>query len=146
MRLRPWEIAVLVFTGLLLLGLSVARADEDPCKPVGSTVVCDRAGFEILVKKLIDSDADAKRTKVLLDAKTADYEEAQTALTDCLDIPKVPPVPVPKELAVGPMVLGIAGGLVAGALAVVDTSATVRATGVVVGSALVGAGILWLTW
>ena len=129
----------------VILAPSVALADEPACKADGDRVTCTRAGFDVLVKRLIDADALAKERAIRLDAADQSVAESKAALDACLAKPPPEPVVVkPTAMrALSPVVAGVVGAAVLTASVAADWSLSGRATGAVVGSALIGAGILF---
>lgn len=135
-----WALVVLF---AFLLTASVAVAEEAPCRPDGDRVVCNRAGFDVLVKKLIDAKASTETLSIKLDAMTKDADDAHKALEVCLSRPEPkPPEPVSAQRAVLPVVLGAVGASVLVGSIAADIGTSGRTIGAVVGSALVGAGIV----
>ncbi len=132
---------------LLAIALApvVALADEPPCKADGDRVTCTRAGFDVLVKRLIDADALAKERAIRLAAADQSVAETKAALDACLAKPPPEPVVVkPTALrALSPVVAGVVGAAVLTASVAADWGVGGRATGAVVGSAIIGAGILF---
>jgi hypothetical protein len=112
----------------------LARADE-ACRPEGDTVVCKRAGFDILVGKLLDarkaaqecvlrselSTADASVLKSRLDLALAERDKARADLA----VEHARPVPYGRRLAAVGLgaVAGLAGALVPSASSEVGTTA-----------------------
>ena len=70
--MRLFAVAVFLAVGMTLCAPLLARADEQPCRSVGDTVVCQRAGFDVLVHKLLDAKADAKKCVLEAESRTAD--------------------------------------------------------------------------
>jgi len=142
---RQESFLIWLLVGLLVLCLtaSAASAEEAPCRPVGDTVVCNRAGFDVLVKKLIDSKAATETLSIKLDAMTQDANDTHKSLEACLSRPiPEPPAPMSAQRAVTPVVLGVVGAAVLTASVAADIGSSGRAIGAVVGSALVGTGIV----
>jgi hypothetical protein len=120
----------------------LAKAEEAPCRPEGATVVCQRAGFDTLVGKLLDarkaaqecvlrsesSAADAAVLKTRLDLASAERDKA---LADMAVI-RARPTPWGRRLAaVGlGVVAGLAGSLGAGASSEVATTGLFSVAGV----------------
>ena len=130
----------------VLLGLwSAVSMAEEPCRAEGDRVSCDRAAFDKLTKKIIDARAERDVLKIKLDAALADGSDANRALSACLSKP--PPEPVvlrPSALrSIGPVILGTVGAVALGVSVAGDFGSSGRAVGAVVGSALVGAGVIW---
>ena len=130
----------------VLLGLwSAVSMAEEPCRAEGDRVSCDRAAFDALTKKIIDARAERDVLKVKLDAALADGSDANRALSACLSKP--PPEPVvlrPSALrSIGPVVLSAIGAVTLGVAVTLDTDPRWRGAGAVIGSALVGAGVIW---
>lgn len=69
-------LAVLVFLAcaMTLCAPLLARADDQPCRAVGDTVVCQRAGFDVLVSKLLDARKERDVCVLAAEARTADAE------------------------------------------------------------------------
>lgn len=129
----------------LILMINVAWADEAPCRRDGDNVVCQRDGFDKLVKKLIDEKARADVLDVRLTEMTASRDDVTKAMLACESKPPVvvPPPVKPTWQAVGPVVLSIVGSGVLGVVAMMDGATTGRAVGAVVGFLSVGAGLYW---
>ena len=128
---------------LAILVPAVALADDPPCKPDGDGVKCSRAGFDVLVKRLIDTDAKAKEVAIRLAASEHSVAEVKAALDACLARPIPKPPPPPSAFSrVLPVALGIVGAATLTASVAGDWGAGGRTTGAVVGLALVGTGIV----
>ncbi len=67
-------LAVLVFLAcaMTLCAPLLARAEEQPCRAVGDTVVCQRAGFDVLVSKLLDARKERDVCVLTAESRTAD--------------------------------------------------------------------------
>lgn len=142
-RQESFLIWVLVFIAAIGLTASVAVADEAPCRPDGDLVICKRAGFDVLVKKLIDSKAESEKLVIKLEAMTKDADDAHKALETCLSRPEPkPPEPVSAQRAIAPVVAAALGAAVLVGSVSADIGSTGRTVGVVVGLAAVGAGIV----
>jgi hypothetical protein len=129
---------------LLVLWASVAAAEE-PCRAEGDRVSCDRAAFDALTKKIIDARAERDVAKIKLDSVTRDLADVTGALEACERRPPVvidPPKPSALR-ALGPVILGTVGAVALGVSVAGDFGSSGRAIGAVVGSALVGAGVIW---
>jgi hypothetical protein len=137
--------------GLVVLGAfpAGAMADEQQCRASGTpenpTVTCDRAGFDVLVHRIVDITAERDSLKIKLDASIADRSDVQKALDACVSKPAPEPVVIrPTALSsVGPVVLSAIGAVTLGVSVAGDFGSSGRAIGAVVGSALVGTGIIW---
>ena len=111
-------LVVVVYTAIFLLGLVCERAvaQEKPCVPQGDTVVCQRAGFDALVRATLDAKADAKTCKIQREAVEAERDDVRRALDEQLaKVPPPPPPPPPKPSKVRPAI-GLALGVIGGAL------------------------------
>jgi hypothetical protein len=144
---RKESFLIWLLVGLIILGAlftaSSAWAEEPPCRPVGDTVVCNRAGFDVLVKKLIDAKAEGEKLSIKLDAMTQDANDTHKSLEACLSRPiPEPPKPPSAQRAVLPVVLGAVGASVLVGSIAADIGSSGRTIGAVVGSALVGTGIV----
>ena len=53
---------------------------EEPCRAVGDTVVCQRAGFDALVGKLLDARAEADKCALKAQAAQSDLEVLKARL------------------------------------------------------------------
>lgn len=132
-----------------LLAVAPIAAADEPCRATGTsespTVTCTKPGFDVLVRKIIDTTAERDVLKVKLDAMTAERDDVKTALDAC--VAKPPPEPVvikPTAMEkVGPVVLGILGAGVLGVTSMMDGATAGRAIGAVVGFLSVGAGLYW---
>ena len=125
--------ALRVFVPLILM-TGVAWADESPCRRDGDNVVCQRDGFDKLVKKLIDEKARADVLDVKLTSVTADLGAVTTALRTC-------EAAKPPQRSVGPVVTAAIGAAVLTAAVAIDLTVVGRVAGAVVGLAAVGVGI-----
>lgn len=147
---RAESILVWGLVALIVLGFtaSVASAAEPPpCRNTGSeenpTVTCDRRGFDVLVKKLIDTKASADTLKLRLDAAEKTNAETKTALGACLSRPEpTPPAPPSARRAVAPVVLGVVGAAILTTSVAIDIGSTGRVAGAVVGLAAIGVGVV----
>lgn len=112
-----WLI-VLVVLGLVVFPL-VALSEEAPCRADGDTVVCQRAGFDTLVKKFLDTKAALEKCVLEAESRTADMKVLDARLALALserdaaraevEVWKTRPFPKAKMFAaVG---LGALGGL-----------------------------------
>lgn len=79
--MRPVVLGIFVTLSIWLAAV-VARAEEKPCNAVGSTVVCTREGFDILVRKYIDQKERADKCVLNADLRTSEQKvlEAKLAL------------------------------------------------------------------
>ena len=103
---------------LALLFPMLAHAD-DACRAAGDTVVCKRAGFDVLVNKLLDArkerdvcvlnaesrTADAAVLKARIDAALAERDVARA------DLAVLKAKPVPYGRRVGAVGLGFLSGM-----------------------------------
>jgi hypothetical protein len=133
--MRTLAVFVFLACAATLCAPMISRAEEQPCRAEGATVVCQRAGFDTLVGKLLDARAEAKRCALAGEAAAADAEvlkarlafavaERDKALAD-LALLKAKPFPTRRMLeAVG---LGAASGL-AGSLALSASSEVATAS------------------
>ena len=123
----------------------VVALSEEPCRAEGDRVSCERPAFDALTKKIIDARAERDVAKLKLDAAIADRSDVQQALEACVSKPPPEPVVIkPTALrALGPVVLATVGALTLGVAVAGDFGSSGRATGAVIGSALVGAGVIW---
>lgn len=129
---------------LLVLWASVATAEE-PCRAEGDRVSCERTAFEKLTAKIIDARAERDVAKIKLDSVTRDLADVTGALEACERRPPVvidPPKPSALR-ALGPVILGTVGAVALGVSVAGDFGSSGRAIGAVVGSALVGVGVIW---
>ena len=129
---------------LLVLWASVAAAEE-PCRADGERVSCERPAFDALTKKIIDARAERDVAKIKLDSVTRDLADVTGALEACERRPPVvidPPKPSALR-ALGPVILSAIGAVTLGVAVTLDTDPRWRGAGAVVGSALVGAGVIW---
>ena len=129
----------------LVLWASGAMAEEDPCRAEGDRVTCERPAFDKLASKIIDARAERDVLKVKLDAAIADRSDVQRALEACVSKPPVVIEPTkPSALrALGPVILSAIGAVTLGVAVTLDTDPRWRGAGAMVGSALVGAGVIW---
>lgn len=147
---RAESILVWGLVALIVLGFtaSVASAAEPPpCRNTGSeenpTVTCDRRGFDVLVKKLIDTKASADSLKIQLDAAEKSGLETKAALDACLSRPEpTPPTPPSAQRALAPVILSAVGAAILTTSVAIDIGATGRVTGAVVGLAAIGVGVV----
>ena len=125
---------------------SAVSMAEEPCRATeNGTVTCDRAAFEKLTQKIIDARAERDVAKIKLDSVTRDLADVTGALEACERRPPVvidPPKPSALR-ALGPVILGTVGAVALGVAVTLDTDPRWRGAGAVVGSALVGAGVIW---
>lgn len=137
-----WMFIVLLLT---MISFMATAEEQEPCRADGTTVVCDRPAFDKLMKKVIDARAERDVLKVKLDAVVADRSDVEAALEACVAKPPVVirPEPTPAWRAVGPVVLGVMGAVTLGVSVAGDFDARGRATGAVIGSALVGGAVIW---
>lgn len=130
----------------MVLWASVATAEEAPCRVLDDgTVACNRTAFDALMKKIIDARAERDVAKIKLDSVTRDLADVTGALEACERRPPVvidPPKPSALR-ALGPVILGTVGAVALGVAVTLDTDPRWRGAGAVVGSALVGAGVIW---
>jgi hypothetical protein len=138
--------------GLYLLLFSLpfcarsAKADEAPCQPEGDTVVCKRAGFDVLVHKLVDAKAASEKCVLEVESRTAATKvlEAKLVLAVSerdlaraeLAAERTKPTPWGRRWAAAG--LAVAGGLAAGLSPQVD-STPVAVT--MLGAAVVSLGV-----
>ena len=142
-RQESFLIWALVTLFAMLLLTSVAAADEAPCRPDGDRVICNRAGFDVLVRKLVDAKAEGEKLSIMLDVSKKDADDAHKALETCLSRPEPkPPEPVSAQRAIAPVVAAALGAAVLVGSVSADIGSTGRTVGVVVGLAAVGAGIV----
>lgn len=130
---------------LVTLWAAGVTAEEAPCRAEGDRVSCDRAAFDALTKKIIDARAERDVAKIKLDSVTRDLADVTGALEACERRPPVvinPPKPSALR-ALGPVILGTVGAVALGVSVAGDFGSSGRAIGAVVGSALVGAGVIW---
>ena len=83
MRKSDWgAVAVVALYLSLFLFPLCAEAEEAPCKATGDTVVCQRAGFDVLVGKVLEARQAAERCKLEREKEDADRKvvEARLAL------------------------------------------------------------------
>lgn len=126
----------------ILLVPMLAWADEAPCRRDGDNVVCQRDGFDKLVKKLIDEKARADVLDVKLTAVNADLAGLTASLTACESkLPAVPPTPSATRVVV-PVVLGAIGAAILTGSMAIDLEASGRVAGAIVGLAAVSVGIV----
>jgi hypothetical protein len=114
-------LAVLVFLACAstLCAPLLARAEEQPCRAVADTVVCQRAGFDILVSKLLDARAAASKCVLRAEASTADAAVLKTRLNLAnaerdkafADVTVLRSKPVPYGRRLAAVGLGTVGGL-----------------------------------
>lgn len=118
---------------------------EEPCRAEGDRVSCERPAFDALTKKIIDARAERDVLKIKLDEAIADRSDVQRALEACTARPLPEPVVIkPTALSsIGPVVLSAIGAVTLGVAVTLDTDPRWRGAGAVVGSALVGAGVIW---
>lgn len=140
-----FSLFLLAFYAALLFALNV-WAEEPPCAGQGDNVVCTRAGFDVLIKKMIAMQSEGKQCAIKLDAAGSDLTETKAALEKCIaSIP--PPCPEPKKPSawrtVSPVVAGILGGAILTASVAGEFSPSTRVTGSVVGLGLLSAGIVF---
>lgn len=122
-----------VATVFLACAPLLARAEEQPCKASGATVVCQRAGFDTLVGKLLDARKAAQECVLRSESSTADATVLKTrlslasaerdkALAD-VTVLRSRPVPYGRRLAAVGLgtVSGLAGSLGASASSEVAT-------------------------
>lgn len=129
---------------LLTLVPYVAASGEMPCRADGDRVSCARDGFDTLVKSCVDAKADAKACGIRLAATEERVVETDQALAQCLTRPVPQPIAPPKAWTrVMPVVLGVVGAAVLTASITSDWSVGGRAAGAIVGSALVGTGVVF---
>lgn len=135
--------ALRVFVPLILM-TGVAWADESPCRRDGDNVVCQRDGFDKLVKKLIDEKARADVLDVKLAEMTASRDDVTKAMAACEARPPVvlPPPVIPAWRTVTPVVLSAVGAAVLTTGVAIDLGPTGRVTAAVVGLAAVGVGVV----
>ena len=147
MILRLYWFEWLFVTLLLSLAFAQAcEAEEVPCRVLDDgTVACTRTAFDKLMAKIIDARAERDTLKIKLDAAIADRSDVQQALEACVSKPPPEPVVIkPTALrSLGPVVLAAVGALTLGVAVAGDFGSSGRASGAVVGSALVGAGVIW---
>lgn len=153
LRLHWFEwLFISLLTSLIFVTTCEAQEiDEDdevpevPCRHEGNNVVCHRAGFDTLVGQLIDAKAEVEKLTIKLGAADANRSDVQRALDACLTKPAPEPVVLrPTAMrALGPVVLGAIGAVTLGVSVAGDFGSSGRAIGAVVGSALVGTGIIW---
>ena len=144
------SILIWALVGLIVLGLMVSvasAAEPPPCRNTGSeenpTVTCDRRGFDVLVKKLIDSKATTDSLKIQLDAAEKSGLETKAALDACLAKPEPKtPTPPSAQRAIAPVIVAALGAAVLTTSVAIDLGATGRVAGAVVGLAAVGVGIV----
>jgi hypothetical protein len=128
---RTLAVCVFLAGAMTLCAPLLVRAEEQPCRAVADTVVCQREGFDKLVGKLLDARKAAQECVLRSEASTADAAvlkarldlasaERDKALAD-LAVERARPFPRQRMLAaVG---LGAVAGL-AGALAPSASSET----------------------
>lgn len=132
-------IALVLYTSIFAWAacVEIARAEDvapaRPCVPQGDTVVCQRPGFDALVRATLDAKAAAKTCGVQLDAMTRERDDTVAGMSAMQkkleDVLATPPPPPPKPSALRPAVgfaLGVVG-TVAVAVAPVLTEASLGA-------------------
>jgi hypothetical protein len=136
------------------LGPAIALGEESKkaCVPHGDTVVCTRQGFDTLVRKFVTKQAEITSFEIKLSESEAHAKEIEENLQKCLATPIPPPEPPPappkprSKLIPG---LGVAAGILGGALTVSavasDWSFGTRAGVGITGLALIGGGIFTVT-
>lgn len=112
-------IRCLAICTILALAPSLAASEEQPCKAVGNTVVCDRAAFDVLVSKLLEArkdrdacavktesgSADAAALKARLDLANAERDKARA------DVAVLQSKPKPYGRGFAAVGLGVLSGL-----------------------------------
>lgn len=104
---------------LLFLAPLLARAEDGPCQAEGTTVVCQREGFDTLVGKLLDARAAAEKCALQSQVKDADgaalaarlglaAAERDKALAD-LAVERAKPFP--RQRMLGAVGLGALAGM-----------------------------------
>jgi hypothetical protein len=133
--MRVMVAFVFLFCVSTLCAPLVAHGEEQPCRAHGATVVCQRAGFDALVGKLLDAKEASAKCALASESQAADAEvlkarlafaaaERDKALSD-LAVAKAKPFPTRTMLeAVG---LGAVSGL-AGSFALSASSEVATAS------------------
>ena len=115
---RKLAVCLFLACGLTLCAPMLAHAD-DACRADGDTVVCKRAGFDVLVNKLLDArkerdvcvlnaesrTADAAVLKARVDAALAERDLARA------DLAVLKAKPVPYGRRIGAVGLGLLSGM-----------------------------------
>ena len=65
---------------LLVCAPLLARAADGPCRAQGTTVVCERAGFDALVHKLLVAEASAEKCVLGSEVRTAEARVLESRL------------------------------------------------------------------
>ena len=116
---RTLAVCIFLACAVTLCAPLLVRAEEQPCRAVGDTVVCQRAGFDVLVSKLLDArkerdvcvltaesrTADAAVLKARVDAALAERDVARA------DLAVVKAKPVPYGRRIGAVGLGFLSGM-----------------------------------
>ena len=116
---RTLAVCVFFACAMTLCAPLLARAEEQPCRAVADTVVCQRAGFDTLVSKLLDArkerdvcvlesesrTADAAVLKARIDLVASERDVARA------DLAVVKAKPVPYGRRIGAVGLGFLSGM-----------------------------------
>jgi hypothetical protein len=118
-------LAVLVFLAcaMTLCAPLLVRAEEQPCRAVGATVVCQRSGFDTLVGKLLDARKAAQECVLRSEASTADAAVLKARIDLALaerdkavaDLAALRAKPWPRSRLLSAVGLGVLSGLAAAA-------------------------------
>ena len=140
---RTLAVCVFLACGMTLCAPLLARAEE-PCRADGATVVCQRAGFDALVGKLLDARASAAKCVLESEVRTADAEVLKAAQATTLaeldaaraEVDRLKARRFPRGRMLEAVGLGTAAGLAgAGAAAVSSNTASAVLAGVSLTSA-----------
>lgn len=116
---RTLAVCIFLACAMTLCAPLLVRAEEQPCRAVADTVVCQRAGFDTLVNKLLDARKERDVCVLRSEVSTADagvlksklnlaVSERDKALAD-LAVVKAKPVPYGRRI--GAVGLGFLSGM-----------------------------------
>jgi hypothetical protein len=132
--MRLLAVCVFFACAMTLCAPLLANGEEQPCRSVGATVVCQRAGFDVLVGKLLDARKAADKCVLEAQAAQSDLEVLKARLAFAgaerdaararVAVLEAKPFPTQRMLsAVGlGIVSGLAGSFGAGASSEVATA------------------------
>lgn len=130
----------LIMLGMLLFSsLALAEPENPPCRASGKFVTCDRPGFDALVDRMIETEAEVERKKIKLVTANHENIDLRMALSGCLS-----DVRGKKTYPVIPLIFGIVGGGLIGAAAMASGT-TGRLPVAVVGFTFIGASVIILS-
>lgn len=146
---RTLAVCVFLACAMTLCAPLLVRAEEAPCKASGATVVCQRAGFDTLVSRLLDARKAAQECVLRSEASTADAAVLRTrldlanaerdkALAD-LAVEKKKPFPARQMMVAVSLgaISGLAGSLGASASSEVATASLFSVAAVSAATAVV---------